>query len=64
MWPDGYIIIQSLAIYTNDNLPNTIKMPKWVQKFAIQKIAQSLPKWRNFAKSGHTVNYPQSLDVY
>ena len=37
-------------------------MPKWVQKFAkykitIQKFAQRrlifLPKWRNFAKSGH-----------
>ena len=32
--PDGYVIIQSLAIYNNDNLPSSIKMPKKVQKFA------------------------------
>ena len=28
VWPDGYIIFQSLAIYTNENLPNNIKIDK------------------------------------
>ena len=33
VWPDGYITIQSLAIYNNDNLPFGIKMPKLEQMF-------------------------------
>ena len=31
MRPDGYIIIQSLAIYKSDNVPNSIKMPNLVK---------------------------------
>ena len=31
---DGYIVIQSLAIYNSDDLSNCIKMPKLVQHFA------------------------------
>ena len=38
VWPDGYIIIQCMAIYNNDKMPRSIKMPKWVQKFAKYKI--------------------------
>ena len=34
VWPYGNNTIQSLAIYNNDNLPCSIKMPKLVQKFA------------------------------
>ena len=34
VWPDGYNIIQYLAIYNNDDLPNSIKMPKLVQTLA------------------------------
>ena len=34
VWPDGYKTIQYLAIYNNDNLPRSIKMPKLLQKFA------------------------------
>ena len=34
VWPDGYITIQSLAIYNNDNLPRSKKMRKFMQKFA------------------------------
>ena len=29
VWPDGYIIIQYLAIYNNDNLPLSIKSQSW-----------------------------------
>ena len=55
MWPDGYIIIiiQSLAIYNNDNLPSSIKMTKLVQKFDKYQInyPQKLPKdFQNFDK--------------
>ena len=64
VWPDGFNIIQSLAIYNKDNFPSSIKMPKWVQKFAKYKINHPiicpntfifLTKWRNFSKSGHAV---------
>ena len=34
LWPNGYITIQSLATYNNDNLAISIKIPKLVQKFA------------------------------
>ena len=34
VWPDGFIAIQSMANYNNDNLPSSIKMPKSRQKFA------------------------------
>ena len=61
VWPDGYITIQSLAIYNNDNLP--IKIPRLVKKFAkyfqihpkiAPKTFKNLPEWRNYAKYGHT----------
>ena len=44
--PDGYVIIQSLAIYNNDNFPSSIKMPKKVQKFAKKwnKPSKNLPE--------------------
>ena len=57
------IFFQYLAIYKSVNLPKSIKyFPKQVQSFANQKIKllkvaqilKKLPKWRNFAKSGHT----------
>ena len=31
VWPDGYMIMQSLAIYINYNLPSSIKMTKLEQ---------------------------------
>ena len=42
VWPDGYNIIQYLAIYNNENFPRSLKMPKLVQKFA--KFSISYPK--------------------
>ena len=41
VWPDGYIIIQSLATYNKEYLPSSIKMPKWVQRFATYNINHS-----------------------
>ena len=51
VWPDGYIIIQSLVIYNNANLPSRIKMTKLEQILnkPSTKIAQRLLK---FWKSG------------
>ena len=45
LWPDDYIIIiiQSLAIYNNDDFPISIKMPKLVRKFAKYKSIQKFP---------------------
>ena len=54
MWPDGYITFQSLAMYNNDNLP--FSRPKPSKKYP--KTFKILPKWRNFAKSGHTASNP------
>ena len=34
VWPDGYFIIKSLAIYHNYDRSNSIKMPKLAQQFA------------------------------
>ena len=53
-WPYCYIIIQSLAIYSNYNLPSRIKMPKWVQKFAKYKInhPRYCPKTFKLCQSG------------
>ena len=52
MWPDGLNTIQYLAIYNNNKMPCSLKMPKLVQKFAKNIIAQRrskfLPKWQNW----------------
>ena len=38
VWPDGYIIIiQSLTIYNNDNLPSSIKMTKLLKRLTNTK---------------------------
>ena len=55
---------QSLAIYIYENMPNSVKkyqfrikiLPstnKTLAKFP--KACKILPKWRKFAKSGHTI---------
>ena len=57
------LLLQYLAIYSNENLPNGIKVsPKSIQNFAKCQINLQtnvkyiifLSKWRNLAKSGHT----------
>ena len=56
------LCFQYLAIYTNENVPKSIQsVTKWVKNFAqnqinLKYIAKhvNLPKWWNFAKSGHT----------
>ena len=48
VWPDGYIIFQSLAIFNSCNLPRSNKMPN-----NCSNTFKILLKWRNFAKSGH-----------
>ena len=40
VWPDGYVTIQPLAIYNNEKLPSSIKMPKMAQNFAKYLITQ------------------------
>ena len=32
VWPDGHIIFQSLDVCIIENLPNSLKLPKQVQK--------------------------------
>ena len=77
MWSDGSKSLKYLAIYNQENLPNSIRLlPSLVKicqiasdfctnyikicaKYLIhpQKLPNTfimLPKWRNFAKSGHT----------
>ena len=55
MWPDGKNIFQYLALYNNQNFPESIH-----QQFAKVKISQSkmkiFQKVLNCAKSGHTDN--------
>ena len=57
------IFIQYFAIYNNENLPNCIlNLPKLAQNNAKftwtlskwPKLYNGVPKWRNFAQSGHT----------
>ena len=62
-WPDSYITFQSLAVYFIENLPRSIKMAKVGTKVGqipnqnhtkyVQRL-KILPKYRNFANSGHT----------
>ena len=61
------LFFQFLVIQNTENLPKSIKcLPKQVHNFAkylivTQVMAKNflnfLPKWRNFAKSGHTASY-------
>ena len=57
VWPDGcYIDCSNFPTFNTENLPKTkTNLPntkptfkKWPKTFKI------LPRWRNFAKSGHT----------
>ena len=69
MWLDGKIIFHNLAIYNNQHLLNGLqnlpqlglefcqilnKPSKYWQNYKI------LPKWRNFAKRGHTAAHNSS----
>ena len=53
------LILQNLAICKNLNFPNNIKSAQKGSKLrkmlSMLKTFNILPKWRNFAKSGHTV---------
>ena len=54
VWPDDYITIQSVAIYSNDNFPRSKKCQSWYKslpntKKAINKVTQILS---NFRQSG------------
>ena len=59
------IIFQHLAIYNDENLPNGIRnLPKSVEhipKQILTKLSKTLPKWRNFTKSGLTGDGQQLL---
>ena len=48
--------VQHLAIYNNENLPNSKKIPKVVSKFCtiLNKLHWDCVQFENFAKSGHT----------
>ena len=56
----SWLFPQRLAIYSNENLPNNLS--KYVQYFAkyfltrleMAKYFNIFPKWRNYAKDGHT----------
>ena len=52
VWPDGYIIIQYFTIYNNDDLPNSIKMPKVGTKVCQirNETSKNCTKTCNFAK--------------
>ena len=63
VWPDGKITFLYLVIYNHENLPTNITdLPNWVLNFAkcmithknSQTFCNILPKWQNFAKTGHT----------
>ena len=55
-------VVQYLDVYNIENLPNNIKIAKVGSKFCQApnrssrntKAFNFLPKWQNFAKSGHT----------
>ena len=62
------LCFQYLAIFGNENAPNITQIvPKWVENFAqkqitlniLPKIYNYLPKWWNFAKSGHPAGKPK-----
>ena len=64
------LFIQSLAIYHNENLPNSIKIAKVGAQFCqtLSKPLQNCPKLLKFGqsgeilpKSGHTATYPTEL---
>ena len=46
VWPDGFVIFQSLAIYNNDNMRSSIKIAKVGTKFCqiLNKPYQNLTK--------------------
>ena len=63
VWPDGLIIFQYLAYYCCcpntycENCQNRFKMLPNINQASkiLPNTDINLPKWRNFAKSGHTV---------
>ena len=73
VWPDGFIIFQSLAVYNYENLLHSIKFAKVGTNVCLKsnqnncknfwKTVKMLPKWRNFAKSGHTAHGSCNLNV-
>ena len=63
VWPDGELIFQHLAIYFNETSTIAYKICHINLRFShivnkpskkLPKTLKILPKWRNFAKSGHT----------
>ena len=73
VWPDGFIIFQSLAVYNYENFLHSIKFAKVGTNVCLKsnqnncknfwKTVKMLPKWRNFAKSGHTAHGSCNLNV-
>ena len=57
VWPDGYIIIQSLAIYNNDNLPTCIieDTKVWLILKTIRKFARLLKFYQSDKISSNLV---------
>ena len=58
VWPDGYIILQYWSFRTMKSCPKTWKICQsrvTIYSKNGKNIFKIVPKWRNLAKSGHTV---------